>query len=1435
MTTLLVLLLLAVIPIQAATVRVCLSGPPTCDSSDLQAVINAAVGGDKIILQAGEEFGTSKGAAWTIPQHTGSGYVTIQSSAVDLLPSGSRSIPAGYRVSPSDAPNMAKICNIDTTPTSLAQTENVIQFVAKTAYWKFIGLEIANCTTGVWSQANLISMLPLSGTLLIDDTPHHIVIDRCWIHGYAFDQGPNRGINIAANDVVITNSYIDEIHFTRGNQESHAIAIGNAGRNVEIRNNRITSSTEASFTGGGRDRISGRSPEGVVYKGNHVFRPGSYATYSYDQDPESATIPSVAAAITGQTWSDTDDMSQHYIRTESSTWRQLNMPLGASEPRCFPGALWRNRVNATIWKCNAGGTRWIVGAADIMAPWNAKLIASVVTGNPTTITLNSGMDNWDWFTNGTGGQSAALFSGGTGSWAALNSNKYVYTKVSGTTLTIPVNSTGFTGTGYLTTTVTPQFLGWSQKNGAEFKSGIAGMHYEGNIVQNTFPMTFGSQRGFCYLFNWIPSQDGPNTALKAIYWGNNICKDTVTAIAQGSIQAESQGPLIPLTVTPGTTTIISGLGSFFGRIGEIYYASEGTGDFADLAGPTPMALIDAGSTQGGTLPSGQGRFQYNSAGKSTAGLVLRLTDDSQNKATAWPGNITIDNNIFEIGTASALLGAGGYPVRIQDTGTIGWSQYAGTALQQQFSGTYKHNSFINRQNGTTYQNTNFSEAAVLNIHGRFGTADSIPRANMTIMDNLDESASRFVGSNSGGGGTCIPSTNEWLATPNGNVRYYGNVSHYSGVYNSTPNAILSTSYGGDPCGTGFSRVWGRTAPTFATTEANGSVPVVAAVATFVWAAAARLLPGSRFCVTASTPSDLIGCYVVPAGVTESSTTWNVSVPGVPNNTYTGVTVSSSMDFVDYANRDYRLASSSVFKGTGTVGADPGVDQNVVEWATETAVSGLPNPYLDTYINSIDAVTDTGATICWSAYDIGTATVRVSTSRAYSDDIGSDVTTRVGRQGCTVITGLTADTIYHPRLETAGRYRYQFRDGRTAEFTTKTTSSTATLVITELLENFNQAIRTGNPGPNFDLVTAEDPGQSAARVNNQWVVTGAVTGCGGSDCGIYWHFRPGPSYDFTGDCTTIGCGYAQGHLLSGTWNVNTNRLGMHVKCNKDITREAGGESNFNAGTYIRNHDNSGGTSYQGSHYYHSMGFNMYNGEWMWMEFNRHPQHQVGGSGSTNWIDDPEFGGAENVHYMDGLTRWYWDTIGTQWENAVCTFDNIGFWTDTGRAPEEYVSSVNLTYSGTAYSLTWAGVKEQDITYDIRHSTSASLRTIGWNTATSDGTTTTTGTAYVVIAKSVTAARSDQVWFGIRPRMNVTAASGTPIQLTTGVGHSLVTGMAVSVASVCANANGNQTVTVVNRTQFTLDGTSGACSYGGSGGTATTTSNSQGFYEITFRDP
>jgi hypothetical protein len=259
----------------------------------------------------------------------------------------------------------------------------------------------------------------------------------------------------------------------------------------------------------------------------------------------------------------------------------------------------------------------------------------------------------------------------------------------------------------------------------------------------------------------------------------------------------------------------------------------------------------------------------------------------------------------------------------------------------------------------------------------------------------------------------------------------GNVAHSAGAWQG---GITAAEYSGPVCGDGIIRLWGREGG-FATAESDGSVVVAGGIATFGWKAAARLLPGGVFCVTSSTPANLKGCYRVPAGVSETATSWKVSVPGVPDGTYTGVAVASGIKYADYANRNYRLAEDSPVRGLAHDGGDPGADINVVEWSTEMNESGVPNPYLSTWITSITP-SDTSAVVCYTAYDAAPAAITVAASRKYAPDIGSDTVAQQGRQGCITVAGLAPGTRYFARLHTGGRYRDTYELGRLAEFRTR---------------------------------------------------------------------------------------------------------------------------------------------------------------------------------------------------------------------------------------------------------------------------------------------------------------------------------------------------------------------------------------------------------------
>src|SRR2546427_6264037 len=147
-------------------------------NGQLQAALNAANLGDVIELQAGATYS----GKIQLPNKTnGTGWIIVRSSAWQSLP------PPGTRVGPQHAPLMAKIT---TNPSSLYEPAIVTQEGAH--HYRFIGIEVTGTDLGPTAQqyglvivdgthhdsSNVLRVQPTNA-----QTPHHIVIDRCYIHG----------------------------------------------------------------------------------------------------------------------------------------------------------------------------------------------------------------------------------------------------------------------------------------------------------------------------------------------------------------------------------------------------------------------------------------------------------------------------------------------------------------------------------------------------------------------------------------------------------------------------------------------------------------------------------------------------------------------------------------------------------------------------------------------------------------------------------------------------------------------------------------------------------------------------------------------------------------------------------------------------------------------------------------------------------------------------------------------------------------------------------------------------------------------------------------------------------------------------------------------------------------------------------------------------
>jgi hypothetical protein len=219
--------------------------------------------GDTIVLTAGSLYtGT-----FTLPLvNTGTGYITVTSSALSSLPA------EGVRINPSNASLMPKV-----------QTDAInvpaISFAPSAHHYKLIGLELI-------APANNLGFF--NGILHIGEgdssqnsltlVPHDIVVDRCIIRPNIPKQNLARGIMLHGATVDIKNCHISNIH-TDG-IESQAILGYNGPGPYNIDNNYLSAAGENIMFGGAANFITDMNPSNIAITRNHFHLPLSWRVTS---------------------------------------------------------------------------------------------------------------------------------------------------------------------------------------------------------------------------------------------------------------------------------------------------------------------------------------------------------------------------------------------------------------------------------------------------------------------------------------------------------------------------------------------------------------------------------------------------------------------------------------------------------------------------------------------------------------------------------------------------------------------------------------------------------------------------------------------------------------------------------------------------------------------------------------------------------------------------------------------------------------------------------------------------------------------------------------------------------------------------------------------------------------------------------------------------
>ena len=218
-------------------------------SAELTTALSNAELGDIIELQAGTTFA----GPFTLPNKTtGNGWIVIRSSAY-------ASLPEQTRVSLSQASLMAKI----TAPNS----DNAITTDAAAHHFRFIGIEICPVSGGFCCDVVRIGNFETQEV----DLPHHLIFDRCYIHGDP-SVGSRRGVRIDGKSIAVIDSYISDCK-EEGWADTQAISCFNGAGPFKIHNNYLEGAGENVIFGGVDPVITNLVPSDITFTRNYCYKP----------------------------------------------------------------------------------------------------------------------------------------------------------------------------------------------------------------------------------------------------------------------------------------------------------------------------------------------------------------------------------------------------------------------------------------------------------------------------------------------------------------------------------------------------------------------------------------------------------------------------------------------------------------------------------------------------------------------------------------------------------------------------------------------------------------------------------------------------------------------------------------------------------------------------------------------------------------------------------------------------------------------------------------------------------------------------------------------------------------------------------------------------------------------------------------------------------
>ncbi|HET9481058.1 MAG TPA: hypothetical protein VFP98_04810 [Candidatus Polarisedimenticolia bacterium] len=218
------------------------------EGGSFQSALDEARPGDVIVLSARKTFV----GPFRLPRKVGDAWILIRTSAPD------GDLPAdGRRVGPADAAQM---------PLLISSSDAVLVAEPGAHHFRFLGIEMGPAAGAFLLNVALIG----SDARSLAGQPHHIIFDRCYVHGDPV-RGSRRGIALNARHSAVIGSWISD--FKEVGADAQAIAVWSGAGPLRIEGNYLEASGENLMVGGADPTLTGLVPSDIEIRRNRFGKP----------------------------------------------------------------------------------------------------------------------------------------------------------------------------------------------------------------------------------------------------------------------------------------------------------------------------------------------------------------------------------------------------------------------------------------------------------------------------------------------------------------------------------------------------------------------------------------------------------------------------------------------------------------------------------------------------------------------------------------------------------------------------------------------------------------------------------------------------------------------------------------------------------------------------------------------------------------------------------------------------------------------------------------------------------------------------------------------------------------------------------------------------------------------------------------------------------